>query len=42
MKEIIGKIYPSIRKKIQKRGLSIILNIYTGFDTVYSNVDEEI
>ena len=34
---IYEKIDPSIRIKIQKRGLSIIQNIYTGFDTEYVN-----
>jgi hypothetical protein len=34
-----NKIDPSIRKSLQKRGISIIQNIYTGFDTEYKNVN---
>jgi hypothetical protein len=30
---------PSIRQKIQKRGVSIIQNVYTGFDTEYKNIN---
>jgi hypothetical protein len=38
-KDIFSKIDPSIRVKIQKRGISVIQNIYTGFDTEYKNID---
>ena len=38
-KEIFNKIDPSIRIKLQKRGISIIQNISTGFDTEYKNKD---
>jgi hypothetical protein len=38
-KTLFGKIDPSIRYKLQKRGISIIQNIYTGFDTEYKNID---
>jgi len=36
---IFGKIDPSLRSKLQKRGISIIQNTYTGFDTEYKNID---
>jgi hypothetical protein len=36
---ILEKIDPSIRVKIQKKGISIIQNIYTGFDTEYKNIN---
>ena len=38
-KDIFSKIDPSIRVKMQKRGISVIQNIYTGFDTEYKNID---
>lgn len=34
---VFCKIDPSVRAKLQKRGISIIQNIYTGFDTEYKN-----
>jgi hypothetical protein len=34
-KNIFSRIDPSIRIKLQKRGISVIQNIYTGFDTEY-------
>jgi hypothetical protein len=37
--ELSVKLDPSIRIRIPKKGLSIIENIYTGFDTEYENVD---
>jgi hypothetical protein len=36
-RNIFCKIDPSIRIKLQKRGISVIQNIYTGFDTEYKN-----
>jgi len=36
---IFDKIDPSVRVKLQKRGISIIQNIYTGFDTEYKNIN---
>lgn len=39
IKNIFTRIDPSIRIKLQKRGLSVIQNIYTGFDTEYKNKD---
>jgi hypothetical protein len=36
---IFSKIDPSVRAKLQKRGISIIQNIYTGFDTEYKNIN---
>jgi hypothetical protein len=38
-KDIFSKIDPSLRVKLQKRGISVIQNIYTGFDTEYKNKD---
>jgi len=38
-KYIFSRIDPSIRIKLQKRGISVIQNIYTGFDTEYKNKD---
>lgn len=38
-RDLYGKIDPSIRNKIQKRGITIFQNIYTGFDTEYQNKD---
>lgn len=37
VKNIFSRIDPSIRIKLQKRGISILQNIYTGFDTEYVN-----
>jgi hypothetical protein len=34
-----GKLDASIRDKLTKRGMSIISNIYTGFDSEYYNID---
>src|SRR4051794_12075862 len=39
IKNIFNRIDPSIRIKLQKRGISVIQNIYTGFDTEYKNKD---
>lgn len=39
IKNLFTRIDPSIRIKLQKRGLSVIQNIYTGFDTEYKNKD---
>jgi len=36
--KLYGKLDPSIRNKIQKRGVSILQNVYTGFDTEYKNI----
>lgn len=38
-REIKVKLDPSIRQKLQREGLTIIQNIYTGFDTEYKNID---
>jgi len=38
-KALLSKIDPSIRKKLLKRGISVIKNIYTGFDTEYVNLN---
>jgi len=38
-KTIFSKLDPSLRNKLQKKGISIIQNIYTGFDTEYKNID---
>jgi hypothetical protein len=38
-KDIFSKIDPSIRVKMQKRGISVIQKIDTGFDTEYKNID---
>lgn len=38
-KHLFGKLDPSIRSKLQKRGISITQNVYTGFDTEYKNKD---
>src|SRR6185437_16079206 len=37
-KNIYARIDPSVRIKMQKRGISIIQNIYTGFDTEFKYV----
>ena len=36
---IFSKLDPSLRNKLQKKGISIMQNIYTGFDTEYKNID---
>lgn len=36
--ELYSKLEPSLRAQIQKRGVSIIQNTYTGFDTEYCNL----
>lgn len=38
-KNLFSKIDPSIRRKLQKRGITLTENIYTGFDTEYKNID---
>lgn len=38
-RNLYGKLDPSIRQKLQKRGISLIQNIYTGFDTEYKNIN---
>lgn len=38
-RNIFSKIDPSLRIKMQKRGVSVIQNVYTGFDTEYKNKD---
>lgn len=38
---IFSKIDPSVRVKLQKRGISVIQNIYTGFDTEYKNINSK-
>gem|GEM_PF-1417762 len=37
--ELYGKLDPSIRRHLQKRGISIIQNIYTGFDTEFQTTE---
>lgn len=39
--EIYGRLEPSLRKQIQKRGLSIKANTYIGFDTEFTRKDSE-
>ncbi len=39
VKELFNRLDPSIRYKMNKRGISFIFNIYTGFDTEYKGVD---
>lgn len=41
LNELFGKLDPSLRSKVQKRGITIQQNIYTGFDTEYKNVDSK-
>ena len=36
---VMSKIEPSIKHKIQKGGITVIHNTYTGFDTEYQNID---
>jgi hypothetical protein len=38
-KELFNKLDTSIRIKLQRNGISIIQNIYTGFDTEFKNID---
>jgi hypothetical protein len=40
-KELHSKLDPSIRKSLQKRGLTVLKNIFTGFDTEYTNIDQK-
>lgn len=37
---IYNSLDPAIRRHLTRRGISIIHNIYTGFDTEYDNIDE--
>ena len=39
-KEILAKLDPSIRKKLQNRGISLIQNVYAGFDTEFKRINE--
>lgn len=39
-KNFYQKLDPSIRKSLQKRGISIVQNLNTGFDTEYVNIDK--
>jgi hypothetical protein len=39
MRSIYNKMDPSIRLKLQKRGITLTNRIYTGFDTEYVNRD---
>lgn len=39
--QLYSKLDSSIRKKLQKRGISVIQNVYTGFDTEYVNKDKK-
>ena len=36
---VMSKMEPSIKHKIQKGGITVIHNTYTGFDTEYQNID---
>lgn len=38
-KSLLNNLDPSIRKLFSKRGISIIQNIYTGFDTEFVNIN---
>ena len=38
-KEVYSKLDSSIRTKLQKKGITVMQNIYTGFDTEYKNID---
>jgi len=40
-KKFYQKLDPSIRKGLQKRGISIVQNLNTGFDTEYVNLDNK-
>lgn len=40
-REVLGKVDSSIRLKLTKRGISVIQNTYTGFDTEYKNIDSK-
>lgn len=40
-KKLLQTLDPSIREKLQKRGISVIQNVYTGFDTEYHLKSEE-
>jgi hypothetical protein len=37
--EVFNKIDPSIRVKLMKKGVSLIMNTYAGFDTEYVNIE---
>ncbi|KAJ8057807.1 hypothetical protein OCU04_013252 [Sclerotinia nivalis] len=36
---VMGKIEPSIKHKIQKSGITVIHNTYTGYDSEFQNID---
>jgi len=38
-KDLYGMLDPSIRLKLQKKGIGVLQNTYTGFDTEYKNLD---
>lgn len=38
-KMLYSQLDPSIRSKLQRRGISVIQNVYAGFDTEYQNID---
>jgi hypothetical protein len=40
-KNLYSRLETSIRSQLQKSGISIIKNVYTGFDTEYKNIDTE-
>jgi len=39
VKELYGKLDPVIRNHLLKRGISVVQNIYVGFDSEYKNID---
>lgn len=39
--DLTGRLDPSIRMQIQKRGVTVIQNTYTGFDTEYELIDQK-
>jgi len=38
-REITSRLEPSIRQKIQRGGITVIKNTYTGYDSEYKNID---
>lgn len=38
---VYNNLDPAVRRHLTRRGISIINNIYTGFDTEYDNIDEK-
>lgn len=42
LKNVYKLIDPSVRRFIQKRGITVIKNVYSGFDTEYKKKDEKL